>query len=179
MVMEAVREREKGGAGRSRRRESTKSPPPGDEKSPLKNAPPAIRWAESTVASGDDAADSAGEPPEAREAATDLGVKTTSLSEGSGSSSERKTDALRGGGASSRVAVIAELASAEPNPASSRPAAARDAAVAGPPPPADAPVVEAQVMTKHMLRELAMRRGVSYRDMLARAEANGLELPDE
>ena len=45
--------------------------------------------------------------------------------------------------------------------------------------PADAPVVEAQVMTKRMLRELAMRRGVSYRDMLARAEANGLELPDE
>ena len=37
----------------------------------------------------------------------------------------------------------------------------------------------AQVMTKRMLRELAMRRGVSYRDMLARAEANGLELPDE
>ena len=34
-------------------------------------------------------------------------------------------------------------------------------------------------MTKRMLRELAMRRGVSYRDMLARAEANGLELPDE
>ena len=162
MVMEAVREREKGGAGRSRRRESTKSPPPGDdEESPLrKNAPPAIRWAESTVAKSDDDAGSAGDSSEAREAAmeTPLGGNT-SLSEGS--------------------AIIAEPASAEPNPASSRPAAARDAAVAGPPPPAAAPVVEAQVMTKRMLRELAMRRGVSYRDMLARAEANGLELPDE
>ena len=162
MVMEAVREREKGGAGRSRRRESTKSPPPSDdEESPLrKNAPPAIRWAESTVAKSDDDAGSAGDSPEAREAAmeTPLGGNT-SLSEGS--------------------AIIAEPASAEPNPASSRPAAARDAAVAGPPPPAAAPVVEAQVMTKRMLRELAMRRGVSYRDMLARAEANGLELPDE
>ena len=122
MVMEAVREREKGGAGRSRRRESTKSPPPSDdEESPLrKNAPPAIRWAESTVAKSDDDAGSAGDSPEAREAAmeTPLGGNT-SLSEGS--------------------AIIAEPASAEPNPASSRPAAARDAAVAGPPPPPPRP----------------------------------------
>ena len=67
-----------------------------DEESPLrKNAPPAIRWAESTVAKSDDDAGSAGDSPEAREAAmeTPLGGNT-SLSEGS--------------------AIIAEPASAEP-----------------------------------------------------------------
>jgi hypothetical protein len=64
----------------------------------------------------------------------------------------------------------------------------RDAAAAGPPPeragetePKESgrEVVEPQVMTRRMLRELAMRRGVSYAELLARAEAEGLELPEE
>jgi hypothetical protein len=40
-------------------------------------------------------------------------------------------------------------------------------------------VVEPQIMTRRMLRELAMRRGVSYAEMLAKAEAEGVELPEE
>ena len=40
-------------------------------------------------------------------------------------------------------------------------------------------VVEAQVMTKKMLRELAARRGVSYTELARQAEASGVELPDE
>ena len=38
---------------------------------------------------------------------------------------------------------------------------------------------EPQIMTRRMLRELAMRRGVSYAEMLAKAEAEGVELPEE
>ena len=73
----------------------------------------------------------------------------------------------------------------------------RDAAAAGPPPvraaaaaavrsktagagaAAGREVVEAQVMTKRMLRELAMRRGVNYADLVRQAEDSGMELPDE
>lgn len=83
---------------------------------------------------------------------------------------------------------IDEPASADPYPAGSTRRNIKDAASAGPPADrrraaaADEPrreVVEAQVMTKRMLRELAMRRGVSYSDMIAQAEASGIELPDE
>jgi hypothetical protein len=73
---------------------------------------------------------------------------------------------------------IEEPESAQANPASCR-AKVRDAAVAGPPPERATETVEAQVMTKRMLRELAMRRGVSYTELLAQAEASGVELPEE
>jgi len=82
---------------------------------------------------------------------------------------------------------IGEPSAAQPNPLSSR-RGVRDAAAAGPPPeragetePEESgrEVVEPQVMTRRMLRELAMRRGVSYAELLARAEAEGLELPEE
>ena len=73
---------------------------------------------------------------------------------------------------------IEEPESAQANPAASR-ANVRDAAVAGPPPERTRETVEAQVMTKRMLRELAMRRGVSYTELLAQAEASGVELPEE
>jgi hypothetical protein len=82
---------------------------------------------------------------------------------------------------------IGEPSAAQPNPLSSR-RGVRDAAAAGPPPeragetePKESgrEVVEPQVMTRRMLRELAMRRGVSYAELLARAEAEGLELPEE
>ena len=45
--------------------------------------------------------------------------------------------------------------------------------------PSGREVVEPQVMTRRMLRELAMRRGVSYAELLARAEAEGVELPED
>ena len=73
---------------------------------------------------------------------------------------------------------IEEPESAQANPASSR-ANVRDAAIAGPPPERARETVEARVMTKRMLRELAMRRGVSYTELLAQAEASGVELPEE
>jgi hypothetical protein len=88
---------------------------------------------------------------------------------------------------SSGSGPIGEPSAAQPNPLSSR-RGVRDAAAAGPPParagetePKESgrEVVEPQVMTRRMLRELAMRRGVSYAELLARAEAEGLELPEE
>ena len=86
--------------------------------------------------------------------------------------------------------AIGEPSAAEPNPRASKKNAreTRDAAAAGPPParagePETASrgreVVEPQIMTRRMLRELAMRRGVSYAEMLAKAEAEGVELPEE
>lgn len=73
---------------------------------------------------------------------------------------------------------IEEPPSANPDPMSAARRAIKDAASTGPPPERaatsaagvsegsnggeDRAVVEAQVMTKRMLRELAMRRGVSY-----------------
>ena len=84
----------------------------------------------------------------------------------------------RDGGARSAPPPIEEPESAQANPASSR-ANVRDAAIAGPPPERARETVEARVMTKRMLRELAMRRGVSYTELLAQAEASGVELPEE
>ena len=84
--------------------------------------------------------------------------------------------------------AIGEPSAAEPNPRASKARETRDAAAAGPPParagePETASrgreVVEPQIMTRRMLRELAMRRGVSYAEMLAKAEAEGVELPEE
>ena len=82
----------------------------------------------------------------------------------------------------------AERRGARPARAEKKARATRDAATAGPPParagePETASrgreVVEPQIMTRRMLRELAMRRGVSYAEMLAKAEAEGVELPEE
>ena len=86
--------------------------------------------------------------------------------------------------------AIGEPSAAEPDPRAlkKKARATRDAATAGPPParagePETASrgreVVEPQIMTRRMLRELAMRRGVSYAEMLAKAEAEGVELPEE
>ena len=77
IVMEAVRERE-GRRGRSRRRESTKSPPSGGGRPSSEERAPAT-WAESTVASDDDAG-SAGDSPEARARWKHLSGGNTSLS---------------------------------------------------------------------------------------------------
>ena len=86
--------------------------------------------------------------------------------------------------------AIGEPSAAEPDPRAlkKKARATRDAAAVGPPParagePETASrrreVVEPQIMTRRMLRELAMRRGVSYAEMLAKAEAEGVELPEE
>ena len=86
---------------------------------------------------------------------------------------------------SSGSGPIGEPSAAQPNPLSSR-RGVRDAAASGPPlaragetEPSGREVVEPQVMTRRMLRELAMRRGVSYAELLARAEAEGVELPED
>ena len=77
------------------------------------------------------------------------------------------------------VARIDEPPSSRPNPmtASGVVGASVDAVDAEAAPEND--VVEAQVMTKKMLRELAARRGVSYTELARQAEASGVELPDE
>ena len=74
---------------------------------------------------------------------------------------------------------IDEPPSSRPNPmtASGVVGASVDAVDAEAAPEND--VVEAQVMTKKMLRELAARRGVSYTELARQAEASGVELPDE
>ena len=84
---------------------------------------------------------------------------------------------------------ISEPSAADPSPESSR-RAARDAAASGPPPARAGETepnlgalgreaVEPQIVTRRVLRELAMRRGVSYADLLAKAEAEGVDLPEE
>ena len=125
---------------------------------------------------------------------SDLGRETPSFArtELSGSSATDAKDAndpaARTHTKTSPAAPIGEPSAADPNPESSR-RAVRDAAVSGPPPAreTDAPrlgasgreTVEPQIMTRRVLRELAMRRGVSYADLLAKAEAEGVDLPEE
>ena len=89
--------------------------------------------------------------------------------------------------------VISEPIAAQPNPESSRPAVRDFAETGGPPERNDVSESvgtagssdtqniqqEPTTMTRRMLRELAMRRGVSYQELLEKAEASGVELPEE
>ena len=113
--------------------------------------------------------------------------QTTDAPRASSSSNDMRLDAKE---RDHSAPAIGEPSAAEPDPRAlkKKARATRDAATAGPPParagePETASrgreVVEPQIMTRRMLRELAMRRGVSYAEMLAKAEAEGVELPEE
>ena len=113
--------------------------------------------------------------------------QTTDAPRASSSSNDMRLDAKE---KDHSAPAIGEPSAAEPDPRAlkKKARATRDAATAGPPParagePETASrgreVVEPQIMTRRMLRELAMRRGVSYAEMLAKAEAEGVELPEE
>ena len=99
--------------------------------------------------------------------------------------SERDEDALARmvSDAAGRVKspVVSEIEPTTPGPVGSfaaEPFPERANARGEPPKDPDAPV-EPEITTRRVLRELAMRRGVSYADLVRKAEASGIELPEE
>jgi hypothetical protein len=190
MVREALRESERASASAAEKQTEEKTAAPekkgvgaDDETDPLPDAkenrtPPLeavegyeveidpTRWSERVDAS-------------VRRETADVDAASVAEARDEDENGEKRSSSLSG--------PIGEPSAAQPNPLSSR-RGVRDAAAAGPPPeragetePKESgrEVVEPQVMTRRMLRELAMRRGVSYAELLARAEAEGLELPEE